>query len=190
MTPETRGGDQGQGGGAAEQAKDRIQEAVGDVADGAREKAASGLDQQSSRVGQQVGATASALRGTGDDLRQQGNAAVAQVTDVAAREAQRLGSYLEQTSGDQLLADVERYARRNPWAVVVGGMVVGAAAARMVKASSSERYHSSSSQRSTATPSTMRPSPVPRPPAAPMHSEPVAPRPAPDVPQGGYTGMA
>jgi hypothetical protein len=178
MTRESRGAKQGQGGGTAEQAMDRVHEVVGDAADTAREKAATGLDEQTTRVGQQVDATASALRGTGDQLRQQGNQAVAEVTDLAAREAQRLGRYLEQTSGDQLLEDVERYARRNPWAVVLGGVVAGVAAARLVKASSSDRYRTAGAPRRAPMTSSR------------LHGEPVAPRPAPDVPPGSYPGMA
>jgi hypothetical protein len=142
MTPETTRSDGGDGKAqqVAQQAVDRAQEAVGDATDSAKGAAKTQLDQRSTQVGEQVGMTADALRSTGDHLRQQGNQAVADMTDQAARQAQKLGSYLEQADADQLLADVERYARRNPWAVVVGGVLVGAAAARFLKASSSQRY--------------------------------------------------
>jgi hypothetical protein len=51
--------------------------------------------------------------------------------------------YLQSADADRILADVENVARRNSWAVVIGGVVAGAAAARFLKASSSRRYESS-----------------------------------------------
>jgi hypothetical protein len=139
MTSGSTGADR-PGGEVAQQAVERAQEAMGEAADTAAAKAKTQLDQRSTQVGEQVTASADALRSTGDQLRQQGNQAVAQVTDEAARQAQRLGNYLEQADADRLIADVERYARQNPWAVVAGGVILGAAAARFVKASSTQRY--------------------------------------------------
>jgi hypothetical protein len=46
---------------------------------------------------------------------------------------------------------VEDFARRNPWAVAAGGLVLGLAASRMLKASSSQRYRSSLSNGNGAT---------------------------------------
>jgi hypothetical protein len=53
---------------------------------------------------------------------------------------QRLGGYLEESDADRILGDVEDFARRQPWAVVAGGLALGFMAARFMKASSSERY--------------------------------------------------
>jgi hypothetical protein len=43
-------------------------------------------------------------------------------------------------------------ARKNPWAVVAGGVALGFAASRILKASSSERYQARSAPRPGATP--------------------------------------
>jgi ElaB/YqjD/DUF883 family membrane-anchored ribosome-binding protein len=134
MTPESTGTE------LAHQAADRAQDVMSDATDSAIAKARTQLDQRSTQVGEQVTASADALRKSGDQLRQQGNQAVAQVTDEAARQAQRLGSYLEQADADRIVSDVEQYARQNPWAVVIGGVIAGAAAARFLKASSTRRY--------------------------------------------------
>jgi hypothetical protein len=162
MTPEPGNAAQKRGGKTAQHAVQRAQEAVGDAADSAMEKAKTELDQRTTQVGGQMAASADALGTTGEQLRQQGNQTVAQMTDEAARQAQRLGRYLEEADGDRLVADVERYARQNPWAVVVGGVLVGAAAARFLKASSTQRYHQLPRRASADAPATPAPSSFPR----------------------------
>jgi hypothetical protein len=72
----------------------------------------------------------------------QGNQSAADAANRAAAQAERLGAYLQDADANRILADAEDVARKNPWAVVVGGVVVGAAAARFLKASSSRRYES------------------------------------------------
>ena len=86
---------------------------------------------------------AQALRQSGEKLRSQGEAQqAADVAEGAADRIERLGGYLEQTSGDALLRDVEDFARRRPWMIAGIGMLAGLTASRFLKASS-ERRHSS-----------------------------------------------
>ena len=86
---------------------------------------------------------AQALRQSGEHLRDQGEGGqVVGVADGAADRFERLGGYLEQTSGDELLRDVEEFARRRPWMVAGMGLVAGIAASRFLKASSERRYGS------------------------------------------------
>ena len=68
--------------------------------------------------------------------------AVPPVPEQAAERAERLGGYLHEADGDRILRDVEDFGRRNPWAVVAGGMALGFMASRLLKASSTERYRS------------------------------------------------
>ena len=63
---------------------------------------------------------------------------------------QSVGQWLERSDGDQILNDVEGFARRKPWAVAAGGLVLGLAASRFLKASSSERYRASVSNGSVS----------------------------------------
>jgi hypothetical protein len=137
---------------AMDQAKEQVQEvagraqaAVGDAATKADAKVREQIDQRSTEAGSQLSASADALRSSGDQLRMQGNAVAAQAAERVADQAHRLGAYLESADADQILVDVERLARRNPWAVVVGGVLVGAAASRFLKASSERRYAAPSS---------------------------------------------
>src|SRR4051812_293188 len=121
---------------AAGQAQEKAQQAAGQAKGRAREE----IDKRSTDAGQQVKTTADDLRSVGEQLRSQGKDTPAKLADQAADRAQRLGGYLEDSDADRILHDVEDFARRQPWAVVAGGLVLGFAAARFMKASSSERY--------------------------------------------------
>jgi hypothetical protein len=141
----------GEGGnGAAETAQDKAKEAAVQAQDKAREAAdhARGrvrdqLDQRSTQLGEQVGSSVSDARSVAEQLRNQGKQAPARYVEQAADRAERLGGYLCESDGDRLLNDVEDFARRNTWAVALGGLALGFAASRLLKASSSDRYRSS-----------------------------------------------
>jgi hypothetical protein len=132
----------------AGQAQDRAREAAGQ----ARGRVSQEVDRRSTRAGEQVSSNASDARLVADELRKQGKDGPARYVEQAADRAERLGGYLQESDGDRILRDVEDFARRNPWAVAAGGLLVGFAASRMLKASSGDRYRSSlSSQRNGAT---------------------------------------
>jgi ElaB/YqjD/DUF883 family membrane-anchored ribosome-binding protein len=108
-----------------------------------RSKLSDTLDQRTTQVGGQARQMAQALRRSGEQMREQGDGQqVAGVTEGAAERIERLGGYLEQASGDDLLRDVEDFARRRPWMVAGIGLAVGLAASRFLKASSERRYDS------------------------------------------------
>ena len=138
------------GNGAAETAQDKAKEAAAQAQDKAREAAdhARGrvrdqLDQRSTQLSDQVGSSVSDARSVAEHLRNQGKQTPARYLEQAADRAERLGGYLRQSDGDRLLNDVEDFARRNTWAVALGGLALGFAASRLLKASSSDRYRSS-----------------------------------------------
>jgi hypothetical protein len=128
-----------------EQAKERVQE----TAQQARGRLREQVDQRSTQAGRQVNTVADDVRSVAEGLRTQGKDKPAQYAEQAADRVQSAGRWLEQKDGDELLRDVEDFARRNPWAVAVGGLVVGLAASRFLKASSSERYRTSLSDGAT-----------------------------------------
>ena len=133
-----------------DQAKDKAQEAAGQAKGRVREQ----VDQRSSEAGEKVTSTASDLRSVGEQLREQGKDAPAKLAEQAAERTERLGSYLSESDADRILSDVEDFARKQPWAVVAGGLALGFAASRFLKASSSERYQQRSASRpDPATPS-------------------------------------
>jgi hypothetical protein len=133
------------GGSTVEQAKDQVHEVAQrahDVAGDAQVKVRDQIDRRSTQVGEQVASSALALRAGADELMKQGNQSAAAAAQRAAAQAERLGTYLQGADANRILADAESMARRNPWAVAVGGVVAGAAAARFLKASSSRRFES------------------------------------------------
>ena len=134
-------------GSATDNAKEQVQE----KADAAQDKLKGGaqqaqarmreqVDQRSTQAGEQVSATAQALRTTSRQLRDQGQDAPAQAAEKVAHHAERLGGYLSDSSADRILSDLEDFGRRQPMAVMGLGVVAGFMASRFLKASSRERY--------------------------------------------------
>jgi hypothetical protein len=159
---------------AAGQAKDKAQEAAGQARQQASDKVREQVDQRSTQAGEQVASTAGDLRSVGEQLRSQGKDTPARLAEQAAERSERLGSYLRDSDSDRILNDVEDFARRQPWAVVAGGLALGFAASRFLKASSSDRYKASQGSGNIASnghsPTAISPPPPPAPPvpAAPM----------------------
>jgi hypothetical protein len=151
------------GTGAAEKTQDRAKDVASQAQDRAREAAGQArgrvrdqVDQRSTQLGNQVSSGASDARSVAEQLRNQGKQTPARYVEQAADRAERFGGYLRDSDGDRLLDDVEDFARRNTWAVALGGLALGFAASRLLKASSADRYRSSfqSSDAVERTPST------------------------------------
>jgi len=132
---------------AASQAADKAQEVAGQAKDAAQQAAGQAkgrvrdqVDQRSTQAGEQVSTVASDVRSVGEQLREQGKEGPAKIAEQAADRAERVGSYLTGSDADRILSDVEDFARKQPWAVVAGGLALGFAASRFLKASSTQRY--------------------------------------------------
>ena len=124
----------------AQVAQDKARGALGQ----ARGRLSDQVDQRSTQAGERVAGTASDVRSIAEELRNQGKDAPANLAEQVANQADRVGDYLKEASGDRLLRDVEDFARRQPMLVAAGGLVLGFAASRFMKASSSRRYQSGS----------------------------------------------
>jgi hypothetical protein len=122
----------------AGQAREKAQEAAGE----ARSRLRDQVDQRSTEAGEKMSSTGSDLRSVGQELRKQGKETPARLADQAADRVERAGSYLAESDADRILGDVEDLGRRQPLAVLAGGMVLGIVAARFLKASSTRRYQS------------------------------------------------
>jgi ElaB/YqjD/DUF883 family membrane-anchored ribosome-binding protein len=140
----------------AEQAKGKLQEGAEVVQEkGAELKSQAGervrleLDTRSTQAGEQLQGTGEALRRTGEQLRQEGKETPAKVTGYLAERTERLGSYLSSASSDQLLRDVEDFARRQPWLMAAAGATAGFLASRFLKASGSRGSEGGSSREGT-----------------------------------------
>jgi hypothetical protein len=121
---------------AADQARAKTQEAGVQARDRVRDE----VDRRSTQAGEQAGSTAQALRQASERLREDGNEPVARGMEQVAERVDSAGSWLREADGDRILRDVEDFGRRNPLAVVAGGVALGFAVSRMLKASSRRRY--------------------------------------------------
>ena len=205
-TPTSNGPSTAEGAsGATDQAKEKAQQAAGQAKDQAQQAAGQAkgalrtqVDQRSTDAGQKVGGFASDVRSVGDQLRQQGKDQPAKLADQAADRAERLSSYLTNSNGDRILRDIEDFGRRQPWAVIGGGVVLGLVASRFLKASSTRRYEErfeySRAQlppRTSAGYGTTRPGYTGTPTTSGIHTEPITtpgtfgtPSPAPGAVEG------
>ena len=131
-----------------EDAAATAQQKASELTEQGRSKLGETLDERTTQAGGQARQMAQALRRSGAQLREQGEGQqVAGLTEGAADRIERLGGYLERTSGDEFLRDAEDFARQRPWMVAGLGLMVGLAASRFLKASSERRYESSQGNR-------------------------------------------
>jgi hypothetical protein len=122
----------------AQLAQDKTRGALGHV----RGRMSEQVDQRSTQAGDQVQSAAQDVRKIAEQLRGQGKDAPANLAEQVASQADRVGDYLRDASGDRILRDVEDFARRQPMLVAAAGLALGFAASRFLKASSSRRYQS------------------------------------------------
>ncbi|MQA98804.1 MAG: hypothetical protein GEU78_00690 [Actinobacteria bacterium] len=133
-------GSQTGGGNVTEQAKEK----VGEVADQARQgtqqmrergrsKLREMVDERSSQAGQRVHSSAQSLRKVSEQLRNDGQDAPARLAEQVAEKGEQVAGYLRTTDGEQMMRDAENLARRNPWAVIAGGVAIGFIASRFLK---------------------------------------------------------
>lgn len=123
-----------------QQAAQQVQQGAQEARFQARERVREQLDTRSTDAGRQLRSAAGAIRRSGEDLRTQGEDQPARVTDAVADRAERLGDYLTRANTDDILRDIESFARRQPWLFATGGALVGFLGARLLKASSTSRY--------------------------------------------------
>src|SRR5215213_6154555 len=129
-------GQQDAGTGAADQAKEKVQQG----AEQAKSSLRTQVDQRSTDAGQKLKSQADDINTVAQQLREQGKEQPAKVAEQAAQRVERIGGYLNESDADRILSDAEDYARNNPWVVVAGGLAAGFLASRFLKASSSDRY--------------------------------------------------
>ena len=120
----------------AGQAQNSAQQAAGQAQEKLREQ----LNRRSSQAAAQITEQASDIRSVSEALRDQGKHGPARAADRVAGYAESVGGYLRDRDSDQLLAEMEDFGRRQPWAIAAGGLTLGFMASRFLKASSTRRY--------------------------------------------------
>jgi len=141
-------GSTGQSGGAmgdmAQQAKEtaghvaqQAKEKAGDLLGQAREQLRTQLTSQKDNAAGTLGSIAEAVRTTGEQLREQGQAApVGQVADRAAGWIEDLSGYLRERNIEDLTMEVESFARQQPALFLGSAFALGFLAARFLTSSS------------------------------------------------------
>jgi len=126
-------GDASSTGGAAAKAKEgaeQLKNAALERVDDVRERAFS----QRERVADRVRRVSSVVRSAGDQLRGE-DEAVARYIDMAGDRIDRAAEYLSTMEPQQVVRDVEGFARRQPAVFFGGAFLLGLAVARFVKSS-------------------------------------------------------
>jgi len=137
-----------------EQAKDQAQEVLqtakqrgGELVDQTRAQLQSQLSTQKETAATSIGTVAQAIRQTGEQLRGQEQAMVAEYAGRLADVVEDVSGYLRERSIEDLTGDVERFARRNPAVFLGVAFGLGFLAARFLKSSSSHAGYGYSGSR-------------------------------------------
>ena len=107
------------------------------VADRLKDEGKQRLERGKATAADQVDQVANALKNAGDELGG-GQSTLGNYANQFASSIGRLGSRLRDSSIEDLTADMQAAARRNPGLFVLGGLTLGIVLARLVKASSPE----------------------------------------------------
>lgn len=124
-------------GNAADSAMDSGREAAGS----AQGRIRSLLEQQTDRAADQLGGVATALHKAADQLNSENSGTAAQYAEQAAGRVERVADLLRHSSLDDMVGEVEGFARRQPELFIGGAFALGFLAARFVKSSGERRLH-------------------------------------------------
>ena len=125
-----------------EQAKEHVQEVTEQAKSQTREQMRSQINERSTQVGDQAATCSEGGSAWQRAASDEGNDRAAKVIDAVADRGERLGAYLRRADGDEILRDIEDFARKQPWLMVGGSAVAGFLASRFMKATSRERFRS------------------------------------------------
>jgi hypothetical protein len=120
-----------------------------EVVDKAKDTAMNTMESQKSRAANNIGNVAEALRQTGKQLRNQDQQGFSRMADTAADRLEQFSDDLQNKDFNEMMDDVEDFARRDPELFLGGAVVLGLLAARFLKSSNRRRYRQPGFQEST-----------------------------------------
>jgi hypothetical protein len=126
--------------GKAREVAEQAQEKAGQALDQAQQQARSALNQQKGRAAEGMESMVQALRDTGRQLRHQEHGTMAQYTEQAADKIENFSSSLREKDVDEIVRDVENFARREPALFLGGALALGFMVSRFLKSSERRRY--------------------------------------------------
>lgn len=115
-----------------QQAREKAGQMMGQVGDQIKSQ----LTTQKDNAAGGLGSVAQALRTTGEQLREQDQAPVSRYAEAAADMVDGVSGYLRERDVDDMLGEVERFAREQPALFLGSAFVLGFMAARFLKSSS------------------------------------------------------
>lgn len=114
---------------------DQTRGMAGQVTEQAKEQATSQLENQKIRAASGIGEMADVIRQVSQTLREQEKGNIAGYADNAANQIERISGYMQQQDVSDMVAEVERFARRQPAMFLGGAFALGVLGARFLKAS-------------------------------------------------------
>jgi ElaB/YqjD/DUF883 family membrane-anchored ribosome-binding protein len=133
-------------GAKAQDVVEQTQQKAGEIADQAKQQATSQLSTQKDRAVDSLGTVADALRQTGKHLRESDQQGIAQYADKAAERVEQFSGQLRGKDVQEIVRDVERYARQQPALFLGGAFVLGLLGARFLKSTAQREDDSDGSQ--------------------------------------------
>ena len=118
--------------GPTRDAAEQVTQAAGDAIDKVGGQAKQTATTQKDRIAGGLNATAKAIRQTGSSLKQE-QPMVADYAEKAAARVDRVSGYLREHDIDEVVTDVQDYARKNKAAFIAGTLLLGFMTARLVK---------------------------------------------------------
>ncbi len=115
------------------QVADQAKEQAGQVVDQAKQQATSQLSSQKDRAADSLGTVADALRQTGKHLHENDQHGLEHYANKAAERVEQVSGQLREKDVQEIVRDVERYARQQPAIVLGGAFVLGLLGARFLK---------------------------------------------------------
>jgi hypothetical protein len=114
---------------------EHARETASTLADAARTQVTSRISEQKTRAANTLGGVASALHVAGQQIRDQEGSAAAPYVQRAADEIDRLANYLDRAELNEVVHEVESFARRNQALFLGGAFLLGVLGARFLKSS-------------------------------------------------------
>jgi hypothetical protein len=119
----------------AHDVSDGVKHLAEDVMGQTRKTAETQVSAGKARAAEGLKSVASALRKTGEHLRQEDQDAFTEYFDQAAQKVDAVSGYLRKRTLPELVTDVEGFARRDPALFIGGALVLGLVGGRFLKSS-------------------------------------------------------
>jgi len=115
------------------QVVDQVKQTAGPMVEQMKQQASVRLTGQIDQAAEGLGTASETIRNVSQQLRDNGQAPVAEYVDRAADHVEHISTYLRGKDLDLLVSDVEHFARRSPQMFIAGALGLGMLAARFLK---------------------------------------------------------